>query len=146
MSHFGLIYCMCQVLLLCKVCGRYVSTGTGRVCYVVLLIVDEHVQKAGVWGENVVKCLNYTQDNLGHASTSFKCDDQGSNLHRRTDGFTMRLTLRDKWVILMGRTDGQSCLAISWQSSMNYGGNGTLNSRANACILLKRSTLPPVMR
>ena len=27
---------------------RYVCTGTGRVCYVVLLIVDEHVQKAGV--------------------------------------------------------------------------------------------------
>ena len=27
---------------------RYVYTRTGRVCYVVLLIVDEHVQKAGV--------------------------------------------------------------------------------------------------
>ena len=144
MSHFGLIYCMCQVLLLCKVCG---ALGMHRNRpYVVLLIVDEHVQKAGVWGENVVKCLNYTQDNLGHASTSFKCDDQGSNLHRRTDGFTMRLTLRDKWVILMGRTDGQSCPAISWQSSMNDGGNGTFNTRANACILLERSNLPRVMR
>ena len=28
---------------------------------------------------------------------------------------------------------------------MNDGGNGTLNSKANACILLERSNLPPVM-
>ena len=34
-------------LCLCKVCGA-LRIHTGRVCYVVLLIVDEQVQKAGV--------------------------------------------------------------------------------------------------
>ena len=67
---FHAVYIACHAGI--TACSLFPTSPSSQL----LLIVDQHDCAEGwcLGGKDVAKCPNYTQDNLGHVSTSFKCD------------------------------------------------------------------------